>query len=93
MGNLKNLEELVLANNKIGGEIPEELDQLASLKVLQIQNNRIRSFRGIEKMKSRALLVFDTDERKYDKRFDENAIKNSRMADTKFEDEDDDNDN
>ena len=40
-------------------------------------------------MKTKSLLVFDTDESKYAKQFDEKTYEKSRMADTKFDDDED----
>jgi len=91
MGNLTKLKELVLANNRLGGAIPAEIGQLASLEILQIQNNRFESFKNLEHVNTKSLLAFD---------YDEDSIKNdfkilktggpTRMADTKFEDDDND---
>jgi Leucine-rich repeat (LRR) protein len=91
MGNLTNLKELVLANNQLGGAIPAEIGQLASLEILQIQNNKFDSFKNLEQLNTKGLLAFD---------YDEDSIKNdfknlktggpTRMADTKFEDDDND---
>ena len=93
-GNLTKLKELVLANNKLEGAIPKELGQLASLEIFQIQNNGFDSFEDVTSIKSNSLLVFDFDKEKIKvspKFKDINTI-NTRMADTKFEDEDENND-
>ena len=86
MGNLTKLRELVLANNHLGGAIPAEFGQLASLEVFQIQNNNFNSFENLGMMDTRGMLVFDYD--KDDSRIDFKDINFSktRMADTKFED-------
>ncbi len=87
IGGLTKLKELVLANNQLGGELPEEFGQLASLEVLQLQNNKFDSFKSLHSMDEKQFLVFD-----YDKEDDKIDFKNveygrTRMADTKFEDE------
>jgi hypothetical protein len=76
-----------LANNELGGDIPIEFTQLASLQVLQIQNNRFNSFKNLEMMDSQQFLVFDYDKGKIGTPFKEVDINRTRMADTKFEDE------
>lgn len=93
LGNLVKLKEMVLANNQLGGEIPQEFGQLASLEIFQIQNNNFNSFKNLEKMDSRRFLVFDYDKHKAKrdfKKIDFNRTR-TRMADTKFEDVEDDN--
>ena len=42
MGQLANLEELHLHNNRLRGEIPAELGQLANLEELRLYNNQLR---------------------------------------------------
>lgn len=88
-GNLTKLKELVLANNLLNGAIPKEVGQLASLQIFQVQNNGFDSFEDINAIKSKSLLVFDFDKEKINttpKFKDINVF--TRMADTKFEDED-----
>lgn len=89
MGKLSELKELVLANNHLGGDIPSEFGQLASLKILQLQNNRFKSYEGLQNMDTNQFLVFDTDEKSLNPRFNEIQLQRTRMADTKFEDVDD----
>ena len=90
MGRLASLKELTLANNQLAGEIPVEFGQLASLKILQIQNNRFDSFKGLQEMNSKQFLVFDTDDKSLNPYNEINLQKTrTRMADTKFEDVDD----
>tara|TARA_R110002051_G_scaffold308264_1_gene379819 strand:- start:1306 stop:2247 length:942 start_codon:yes stop_codon:yes gene_type:complete len=93
-GNLAKLKELVLANNKLEGAIPKELGQLASLEIIQIQNNGFDSFEDITSMKSNNILVFDFDKEKIDisPKFKNINTINTRIVDTKFEDEDENND-
>lgn len=89
LGQLFKLKELVLANNKLKGAIPKEVGQLALLEVFQIQNNGFDSFEDFNSLKSNTNLVFDFDKNKINtspKFKDINSI-NTRMADTKFEDE------
>ena len=87
LGKLDKLKELVLSNNQLDGEVPVELGQLASLRILQIQNNRFDSFENLQMMDSKQFLVFDYDKEDVKKEFkDINFIK-TRMADTKFEDD------
>jgi len=88
MGNLHKLKELVLANNQLNGEIPEEFDQLASLQIFQIQNNHFESIKNLDKMNSEQFLVFDFDAEDPDLRFEQINTTKTRMADTKFEDVD-----
>jgi Leucine-rich repeat (LRR) protein len=87
IGNLVQLKELVLSNNRLGGEIPPEFGQLASLQILQLQNNRFDSFNALQGMDSKQFLVFDTDDKSLSPKFKEINIDRTRMADTKFEDE------
>jgi Leucine-rich repeat (LRR) protein len=91
MGKLSNLKELVLANNQLGGAIPLEIGQLSSLRILQIQNNKFESINSLKQLNTKELLAFDHDGG--DLNFDfKNVNKDrSRMADTKFEDDDVDN--
>ena len=86
MGMLSNLKELVLANNRLNGEIPNEFAQLVSLEVFQIQNNNFSSFKALEFLETKEYLVFDydKDDRKLD--FKDINFSKTRMADTKFED-------
>jgi len=89
LGNLIKLKELVLANNNLEGTIPKELGQLASLEIFQIQNNGFDSFEDITLMRTNFLLVFDFDKEKIKIPLEFNNINtiNTRIADTKFEDE------
>lgn len=81
------LKELVLSNNQLGGEIPKEFGQLANLKILQLQNNRFNSFNALHGMDTKQFLVFDTDDKTLNPKFMDIQIDRTRMADTKFEDE------
>ena len=91
MGMLSNLKELVLANNQLGGTIPIEIAQLSSLRILQIQNNNFESLKSLRQLNKKELLAFDHDGEDFNFNF-ENAKKDrTRMADTKFVDDDDDN--
>ena len=87
LGQLVLLKELVLANNQLGGEIPAEFGQLASLKVLQIQNNKFNSYKNLELMDTREFLVFDYDKGDVKLDFKDVNFSKTRMADTKFEDD------
>ena len=89
LGNLGKLKELVLANNQLGGDIPMEFAQLNNLKILQLQNNRFKAFKGIQAMDTRQFLVFDTDDKSLRPKFNEIQLQRTRMADTKFEDDND----
>ena len=91
LGQLVQLKELVLANNKLGGEIPQEFGQLASLKVLQLQNNEFNSFKTLEMMDQNQFLVIDYDKKEDNTNFKDVDFSRTRMADTKFEDDPDDN--
>ena len=86
LGNLENLKELVLANNRLGGAIPYEFGQLASLRIFQIQNNQFNSFKNIEQMNTKQFLVFDYDGGNINTKFKDVDFSRTRMADTKFED-------
>lgn len=87
IGNLTKLKELVLANNQFGGEIPMEFGQLASLEVFQIQNNKFDSFKNLQEMDTRQFLVFDYDKDDVKVDFKDIKFSKTRMADTKFDDE------
>jgi len=87
MGNMTELKELVLANNDLYGEIPTEIGQLASLEVFQIQNNKFDSFKNLEQMDARQFLVFDYDKESFNNDFKDIKFSKTRMADTKFDDE------
>lgn len=87
IGNLTKLKELVLANNEFGGEIPMEFGQLASLEVFQIQNNKFDSFKNLQEMDTRQFLVFDYDKDDIKIDFKDIKFSKTRMADTKFDDE------
>jgi len=87
IGNLTKLKELVLANNEFGGEIPVEFGQLASLEVFQIQNNKFDSFKNLQEMDTRQFLVFDYDKDDIKMDFKDIKFSKTRMADTKFDDE------
>ncbi len=89
-GQLVQLKELILANNQLDGEIPREFSQLASLEILQIQNNKFNSLKNLENMNTRQFLVFDYDKGDMKLNFKEIDFKKTRVAETKF---DDDNDN
>ena len=77
-----------MANNQLGGEIPAEFGQLASLEILQIQNNKFNSFENLEYMETKEFLVFDYDKVDTKGDFKEVNFSRTRMADTKFEDDD-----
>ena len=87
LGNLLKLKELVLANNTLGGEIPREFGQLVSLQIFQIQNNRFNSSKNLEIMDSNQFLVFDYDKDYIKPKYKTVDFYNSRMAGSKFEDE------
>ena len=89
IGNLSKLKELVLANNRFGGEIPAEFGQLASLEIFQIQNNHFNSFENLEMMDTKGILVFDYDKDDANIDFKDINFSKTRMADTKFDDDDD----
>jgi len=91
IGGLSKLRELILANNRLGGAIPAEIGQLASLQILQIQNNNFDSFKNLEFMETKGLLAFDYDEKSLRNDFKDINTTKTRMADTKFEDDDNDN--
>lgn len=88
-GQLVELKELILANNQLDGAIPSEFSQLASLEILQIQNNKFNSLKSLEGMNTKQFLVFDYDKEEAKLNFKEIDFKKTRVADTKFEDEDD----
>ena len=83
------LKELVLANNQLGGEIPREFSQLASLEVLQIQHNKFDSYKNLEMMDTEQFLVFDYDKDDVKLNFKDINFQRTRMADTKFEEDND----
>jgi len=87
IGNLTNLKELVLANNELGGDIPKEFGQLASLEVFQIQNNKFDSFKNLQQMDTKQFLVFDYDKEELILDLKDIDINKTRMADTKFDDD------
>jgi UDP-N-acetylglucosamine pyrophosphorylase len=80
------LKELVLANNRLDGAIPNEFSQLASLEVFQIQNNNFSSFKALEFLATKEYLVFDYDKDDRKLEFKDINFKKTRMAETKFED-------
>ena len=87
IGNLTALRELVLSNNELGGAIPESISKLAQLEVLQLQNNVFESYEGLGKLNTRQLLVFDYDVEKSEFDYRDLKFSRTRMADTKFEDD------
>ena len=93
MGKLAMLKELVLANNQLGGEIPQEFGQLASLKILQIQHNKFDSYKSLEMMNTKQFLVFDYDKDDAKLKFKDINFSRTRMAETKFEDDEEENKN
>ncbi|SMC46214.1 Leucine Rich Repeat [Cellulophaga tyrosinoxydans] len=90
-GKLEKLKELVLANNQLNGAIPKEVGQLANLEIFQVQNNGFDSFEDINAIKTSSLLVFDFDKEKIQTSPKYKDIDSfmTRMADTKFEDDND----
>ena len=86
MGQLGNLKELVLANNRLEGDIPNEFAQLTSLEVFQIQNNNFSSFKALEFLETKEYLVFDYDKDDRKLEFKDINFSKTKMADTKFED-------
>ena len=76
-----------MSNNQLGGEIPEEFGQLASLEILQLQNNQFNSLNVLHNMNTQQFLVLDTDDKSLNPRFKDIQFERTRMADTKFEDE------
>ena len=56
---VQSLRELVLSNNKLGGAIPESIERLASLKVLQMQHNDFDKYKNLGELNTRQHLVFD----------------------------------
>lgn len=89
IGELSALKELVLANNRLGGAIPESFGRLASLEILQIQHNNFDSYNNLGKLNTRQLLVFDYDVEKSEIDYRNLEFSRTRMADTKFEDDND----
>jgi Leucine-rich repeat (LRR) protein len=88
IGELSALRELVLSNNELSGAIPESVGQLTNLEVLQLQHNAFDSFENLGKLNARSLLVFDYDVEKADIDYRNLNFSRTRMADTKFEDDD-----
>ena len=93
LGKLVNLNRLVLHENQLSGAVPSAILTLPKLRVLQLQNNRF----GIdlelkEAMKESSFALFDmglkTLRFKNDDIHDFDIERQSRMADTKFEDMD-----
>ena len=87
IGELTALKELVLANNQLGGGIPESFGKLANLEILQIQHNNFDSYQNLGKLNTRQLLVFDYDVEKSEIDYRNLNFSRTRMADTKFEDD------
>lgn len=87
LGKLKNLSELVLAYNKFEGAVPESVQNLTQLQFVQLQGNQFSSFKGLENIKSKGLVTFDSDNKNLNSRLNAKNMKinDSRMADAKFE--------
>jgi len=88
LGKLKNLSELVLAYNNFEGAIPESVQNLTQLQFVQLQGNKFNSFKGLENLKSKGLVTFDSDDTNFNKKYNATTLKlnDTRMADTKFGD-------
>ena len=65
-----------------------EFSELASLKIIQLQNNKFESLKNLEMMNTRQFLVFDYDKPEVELEFKDINHSRTRMADTKFEDDD-----
>lgn len=88
LNQLSQLDELVLSNNQFTGDIPS-FEGLVNLEILQIQNNNFNSFEGLETIDKKQLLAFDSDAPHNESKFLNFEKVNTRMADTKFDDIDD----
>ena len=95
LGKLKNLSQIVLAFNDFEGAIPPGLEKLQSLQYVQLQGNKFNSFENLENLKLDGLATFDSDNVDLNLKYNPNglnsnlaktkAAKETRMADTKFE--------
>jgi hypothetical protein len=88
LGELKDLTELMLANNDLTGFIPKELSNLKELRVLQLQNNKFNGGLEFSVDALPSLVQLDFDEPKKPK-FKSMKEVNSRLANTIFADDDD----
>jgi len=94
MGSLLNLKMLVLSENRLSGKFPSLVFSLPNLKVLQLQRNsfdQIHLKNSIPEHTSLAMFDFDNKAELLEKKdfWDIYRNNNSRMADTKFEEDKD----
>lgn len=85
---MTNLSELVMSHNKFEGPLPESIATLKQLKFVQFQGNKFDSFRGLETMQSLHLSAFDSDNKQLDRRYGKVDFSRTRLAETKFSEED-----
>ncbi|VAW14711.1 hypothetical protein MNBD_BACTEROID03-1347 [hydrothermal vent metagenome] len=86
-GKMKNLSELILAFNDFDGAAPEGIQSLKDLQFVQLQGNDFNSFDNLQDMQSIDLVAFDTDNLQLDLKYRELHEIDTRMAETKFEDD------
>ncbi|PWK25759.1 hypothetical protein LX92_00502 [Maribacter polysiphoniae] len=93
MGKLLNLNRLVLLENQLIGFVPNNILSLPKLRLLQLQNNNLGMDMAFQKSGNEAnYAIFDVGQKIL--HFDQKPIPkfefkaDTRMADTKFEDED-----
>lgn len=93
LGQLINLNRLVLSENNLMGDVPEEIFALPELRILQLQNNNLGVDVELKKsVKKSNYALIDMGYKSL--RFKNNDIRDfgidrqTRMADTKFEDVD-----
>lgn len=87
IGRLKKLRILDLSNNTIDGGIPTSVANLTQLEILELKNNNFKSIKGLEALDKNQFLVFNVDDPKADKKYKDIQFEKTRMADTKFEDD------
>lgn len=95
LGNLKNLSQLVLAYNNFEGSAPKGLEKLKDLQFVQLQGNNFNCFDNLDDLKLEGLVTFDSDDLELNLKYNPKGLnskvgiskraKESRMADTKFE--------
>ena len=93
LGRLINLNRLILSENNLNGVVPEEVFALPKLRMLQLQNNNLGVDLEMEKsVKNSNFVLLDMGNKslrfKNDDIQDFRIDRQTRMADTKFEDVD-----
>lgn len=87
LGKLTHLKELVLSYNKFEGNLPESTADLQHLQLVQLQGNKFNSVRALRHTQSNALAIFDSDDDLLNLQLKQGKFSQTRMADTKFEEE------